>query len=149
MTQLQVAVRLSVKASASLTVFLCVVHAMAAALLVPLDIGVWPKLLLGTAVAVSLARNVWRHGLLRAKSSILCIEASERGRAVVLMRNGRRREVEILGTTYVSARLTVLNLRESGSLFTQHVILVPDNVDPEEFRQLRVVLRWGRASPVS
>jgi hypothetical protein len=40
--------------------------------------------------------------------------------------------------------LTVINLREAEHKLAQHVIIVPHNIDPEDFRKLRVILRWSR-----
>ena len=40
-------------------------------------------------------------------------------------------------------QLCVLNLRMAGSLLARHVVIVSDNVDAEEFRRQRVLLRWG------
>ena len=48
----------------------------------------------------------------------------------------------VLGTSYVSASLTVLNLKLAGRRVVEHILIVPDNVDPEAFRELRVLLRW-------
>jgi hypothetical protein len=41
-----------------------------------------------------------------------------------------------------------LNLRVEGSRFAQHVLLVRDNLDPEDFRKIRVLLRWARPKPL-
>lgn len=57
-------------------------------------------------------------------------------------REGENVRATVLGTSYVSASLTVLNLRIIGRRLVEHVLVVPDNVDPEAFRQLRVLLRW-------
>jgi toxin CptA len=39
--------------------------------------------------------------------------------------------------------LTVLNLKLPGKRLVRHVILLPDALDENEFRRLRVWLRWG------
>jgi hypothetical protein len=52
----------------------------------------------------------------------------------------------VLGTSYVSPRLTVINLRQAEHKLAQHVIIVPHNIDREDFRKLRVILRWSRPS---
>lgn len=143
------AVRVEVRPSRILSVVLCVLHAVGAAVLVPLEIGISAKLVLLTVISASLARGLWLHGLLRARSSVVAFEADNRERARVLTRDGRWREVDILGSTYVSPELTVLNLREGGRSLPRHVVLVPDNVDAERYRALRVILRWAHPSPAS
>jgi toxin CptA len=47
-----------------------------------------------------------------------------------------------LGTTYVTPYLTVLNLRGHGERGARHVTLLPDSLHAEDFRKLRVWLRW-------
>jgi hypothetical protein len=34
----------------------------------------------------------------------------------------------------------------SGALFARHILVSPDTMSPEEFRQIRVMLRWLRRS---
>lgn len=52
-------------------------------------------------------------------------------------------ECAVLGTSYVSAYLTVLILQPVRHYWTlQSIVIVPDNVDAEEFRRLRIMLRW-------
>ena len=53
------------------------------------------------------------------------------------------RQARVLGTSYVSPRLSVINLRLDGRMFARHMLIVSDNADAECFRRLRVLLRWG------
>ena len=46
------------------------------------------------------------------------------------------------GSTFVSARLTVLNLRPERGRGRNAVLITTDNVDPDGFRRLRIWLRW-------
>ena len=60
---------------------------------------------------------------------------------------GSRLEGELLGSSYVSPHLTIVNFRPKGHWATRRVILVPDNVDSEDFRYLRTRLRWREGDP--
>jgi toxin CptA len=50
----------------------------------------------------------------------------------------------VLAGSFVSAYLTVLNVKTEASRWRTSLILTPDRVDVGAFRRLRVWLRWGR-----
>jgi toxin CptA len=135
--------RLTLKPSRLLAIALTVVHICAAATLVPLDLPAWAKAGLALAVAASLAQAVLRHALLKGRGCLIAIELREDDRAAVQTRDGTWHDTRVLGTTYVSPLLSVINLRLDGRRFARHMLVVPDNADAEYFRQLRVWLRWG------
>ena len=58
------------------------------------------------------------------------------------MRNGEWRDYEVLGSTYVTSALTVMILRAAGARRARSVVLLPDSMAADEFRRLRVWLRW-------
>jgi toxin CptA len=82
--------------------------------------------------------------LLRGADAITAIELEDDG-GVVHRRDGRKEHARLLASTYVSPCLTLLNLRVARRIPAQHIIIVPDNVEAEAFRRLRVWLRWGAA----
>ena len=49
----------------------------------------------------------------------------------------------VLDSSFVAAYLTVLNLKISGSRWRRNMLITPDRVDGDAFRQVRVWLRWG------
>jgi len=51
-------------------------------------------------------------------------------------------ECEVLGSTYVTAALTVLNLRMTGARRVRSVVLMRDSIAADDFRRLRLWLRW-------
>jgi hypothetical protein len=97
---------------------------------------------LAACIAASLVRSLRRHAWLVAPSSIVSVTVLDDSTVVVDRRRGAQRTAEVLGTSYVSSILTVLNLKIVGRRAVEHVLVVPDNIEPEAFRQLRVVLRW-------
>ena len=54
--------------------------------------------------------------------------------------DGRERDGRLLGSTYVSPALVVLNFR-CGRWRTPSLVLLPDNLEPDLLRRLRVRLR--------
>jgi hypothetical protein len=49
----------------------------------------------------------------------------------------------LLGSSVVMPHLVILNISIPNYRQTQNVVLMPDSMDEESFRQLRVALKWG------
>jgi toxin CptA len=139
--------RIPVGPSARIAVGLSATHFASAALLWLVPLAAWAQALLTLAIAASLVYLMARHALLHAPHSIVTLQT--RDAAVSLQaRNGDWLEGDVLDSSYVSPRLTIVNFRPRGRRRARHVILVPDNVDPRDFRRLRTWLRWKRSEPV-
>ena len=137
--------RIAVTSSMILAIALTTLHSVAAGLLwfTPLpDLG---KCVLTLAVTGSLVYYLARDALLHAPHSIVSIEI--RDSAVSLQtRRGEWLDGEVLGSSYVSDWLTIVNFRPQGRYATWRVVLVPDNVDATELRRLRTWLLWRRSA---
>ncbi|HWU83009.1 MAG TPA: protein YgfX [Methylophilaceae bacterium] len=57
--------------------------------------------------------------------------------------DGSVHAVTILPTSFVAPYLTILHYRRAGRWSSRAVVIVPDAVDAEAYRRLRVWLRWG------
>lgn len=95
---------------------------------------------LAVLLALSLAYSVMHYALRLHSGSIVSLTVGEKT-CTFSTRAGNERSCTILGSTYVSPWLTVLNLKADG-IPMQSAVIFPDAVDREEFRQLRVWLRW-------
>ena len=137
--------RVSLRRSYWLSTVLALAHLGAAATSIPLELVFEAKLALTIAVAMSLAYSLRRHAFLSSRHSIVAIELNDRESAAAQFGSGAWRAASILGTTYVSPSLTVLNLRIDGYALARHALIVPDAMPAEDFRKLRVILRWGYA----
>jgi toxin CptA len=137
--------RASLRPSRLLGAVLVLTHAAAVAILFPLQITPEWKGPLLAAIAASLAHALRRCALLRSGDAIVEIEVSDRERASICTRSGDWHPARILGTSCVTPALTAINLRVEGLRMPRHVLLVRDNVDAEDFRKVRVLLRWARA----
>lgn len=124
-------------------------HAAAACLLLAGDIPVSLKTAGTLALVASLAFYVWRIALLRSPQSIVAIEIGDSDRREIAFqtRNGLWHACSLLGTSFVSPGLTILNLSPQGARLMRSVVIVPDNVQFEDFRQLRIWLRWKAQRP--
>ena len=137
-------VRATLKPSRTIAVALVLAHALAATTVMPLELSLSAKAALILVLGLSMFHAIYRHALLRTTRAVVAIEVKDQCTAVVEGRDGSWRDARILGSTYVTPRLTVINLKVSGERLARHVVLVPDNVDAADFRNLRVLLRWLR-----
>lgn len=131
---------------------LVLVHALAWAMLYPLALPETLKLALAAAIAVSGVHSVMRTALLKSRNAIVALEIGNEGVAIRERHAGQWRACRVLGTTFVSSHLTVLNLELVKDGAVRHVVLLPDNVDRDDFRRLRVQLCWNKtatAEPVA
>lgn len=115
----------------------------ACALVAILPVPLWGKLVVGVVVMLCTFYHIARDALLRMPWSITALEVSSKDGLRCLPRAGDWTDIEVRGDSFVTPWLTVLNLRLSERRFARHVILLPDSVDAEAYRWLRVWLRWG------
>lgn len=116
-------------------------------------VGAWLKISLTAAAVAATAYAIRLHALLTLQKSIITLHLDQDGKIKLTTRYGNVLEVEVLASSFVSPRLTVLNLRVCGPLSLKRkqriqLLLLPDNSAPDAFRQLRVWLRWGREMEV-
>lgn len=93
-------------------------------------------------VMISLYYYLRQDALLDFPCSVVSFTLTDGKNCVLKMRNGSEKECIVLGTSYVSAYLTVLILQPVRYWNLRSVIILPDSVDAEEFRRLRILLRW-------
>ena len=136
--------RITIAPSMMLASALGAAHLAAAGLLWLAPLPELGKVIVTFAIAISLIYLLARDALLHATHSIVALEIRDGGEISIQTRTGKWIECGLLGSTYVSPRLTIVSIRPQGGWASRHVILVPDNVDPRDFRRLRMWLRWKR-----
>ena len=112
--------------------------------LFPLTFPLWAKIALTLLVLVNLGYHLRRDAWLTAPSSavMIMLEADQ----VVLTRfDGKNMAGQILRDSLVTPYLTVLNVLLQGSRFSRSVVILPDSLDQESFRKLRVWLKWSNS----
>lgn len=102
----------------------------------------WAGLALAALLLTGLFYYLLRDAWLRLPASCIGLVLEGDG-AVLLMRDGVRLTCEILRDSLVTPYLTVLNVLPQGARFARSVVVLPDSLDAEQFRQLRVRLKWG------
>lgn len=141
----QAAVTLTVhlKASWYLAALLAAVHGCALALLWMVPLPPWLSVIISIGIAASGALYIARDALRRMPQSITGAEIRDDGRCAIESKSGARRECELLGSSFVAPYLTVMNFRSAGSFLARSVAILPDSIEVEDFRRLRVLLRWN------
>lgn len=128
--------------SMRLAALLSLAHSAAAGLLWPLALPWGIKAIIMVALAISLVYYLRQDALLSADNAAIAFVLSDEMHCTVTTRSGESIICHILGNTFVAPYLTVLNLKPAGEFFARSVVILPDGIDAEEFRQLRVWLRW-------
>jgi toxin CptA len=132
----------SLKASRALAVLLFAMHALGIALLWSLPLALWLQASASTVLLASQVFYLRRDALRSSARSVRALSLnSECGCSIQLLR-GEWLETRLLSSSFVSPYLTVLNLNPRGTWGARHVVIFPDAIDPEAFRQLRVLLKW-------
>lgn len=139
---------LSLRPSYYLATALVLAHTAAATAVAAVDFPPWLAIGLWCAIGASCVSTVYRFALLKSAHSIIGIELREGADAVFAERSGHSGKARVLGSTFVAPYLTVLNLKEEEAGGARHALILPDSLDAEEFRRLRVRLRWQRPAEV-
>ena len=103
-----------------------------------ISLSAWPWYAAGFAVAASLGGC-----LMQWRRLPLLLELHDDGRASWRDREGKWHQGGLGRTNFVSTVLAVLEL-ELGGNGRKWVVLMGDSISPEDFRRLRVWLRWRR-----
>ena len=133
---------LRLQRSHRLAAALCAAHAMGAAALLASRL---PVLMSGAACAalmVSAAWSVRRHAFRTAPNALVELELYEDCTLSACTADGKWLQYTVVGSSFLSRVLTVLNLRTEGTWRMRSVLISADCVDRDAFRRLRVCLRW-------
>ena len=122
-------------------------HILAAGALWAAPVAVAWALAGSLVVAVHLVWVLRHHAWRSARHALVEVEVRDDCTAAVRSQTGEWRTYRVAASTFVSAPLTVLNLRPEHGRGLLAVLITADNVDRDGFRRLRVWLRW-RCGPV-
>jgi toxin CptA len=128
--------------SRQLAAALTLLHLGALACLVPLALALWLKAPAVLALLASLVFMLRRSALLAASDSIVALVPKDDGMIRYVLGDGEEIEAEVLPDTTVYRFAAVVLLRAPGARRVRSVLVLPDSMDAEAFRHLRVWLRW-------
>jgi hypothetical protein len=112
-------------------------------LLLPLD--AWTNAVALLAIGGVAARGFWRC---TGRGVPALLHVGHDRRITISSRDGRSQDGAVLDDSYVGAWLTTIVWRRdraSGFAFAESILILPDTLPAEDFRRLRVLLRYGRA----
>ncbi len=138
----QVSAVVHLKPSRQLTCMLIMAHCAVIPLVWLLTAALSFKFAIMLMVTISLYYYLRQDALLNFPCSVVSFTLTDGKSCVLKMRNGSEKECAVLAISYVSAYLTVLILQPVCYWNFRSVIILPDSVDAEEFRRLRILLRW-------
>jgi len=130
------------QSSRYLATMLISAHGATLAALFPLALPGWAKMALASLILFSLVYHLRRDAWLSAPSASVAL-ILEGDRVVLTTRGGEQLAGQILRDSLVTPFLAVLNVLPQGARLARSVIILPDSLDTESFRQLRVWLKWG------
>lgn len=136
-------IHLVLQPSRMLTVLLLSVSLAACLILLCMPVLSWLKALAILLISLATIWHVAKNALLLLSKSIIKLELTSEAEFFVTQRDGQKIKAEVLTTSFVAWYLVMLNLKLPDGRLVRHVVLMPDMLDGEAFRQLRVWLRWG------
>ena len=139
--------KIDLRYSGLLIAILVAAHGAAIVLVLLVGLPQWLQIISVGVLAASLVYYVKQLALLRSPNSVVAIDVASDDAFSVQTRRGDWLACEVLVSTYVASFLTVLNLKETEKNAVRHVVILPDSIDADDFRRLRVWLRWKRGAP--
>jgi len=125
-----------------LAAILIAAHGITLAVLFPLEFPLWAKTALALVVLLSLGYHLRRDAWLSAPAAGVGLML-DGDQVVLTTHSGKMLSGQILRDSLVTPYLTVLNILPQGARIARSVVILPDSLDAESFRQLRVWLKWG------
>ncbi len=125
-----------------LAAMLITAHGVTFAALFPLALPGWAKAALASLMLLSLMHHLRRDAWLSAPAASVALMLED-DRVVLTTHGGEQLTGQMLHDSLVTPFITVLNVLPQGAHFARSVVVLPDTLDAESFRQLRVWLKWG------
>ncbi len=131
-----------IRASARLALLLTAAHAAAIFAVMVMPVAWWLRLVGCSLIIVSGTVMVSRNALLKASDSVVGLQLSRDGSCQMQMRDQRYVSGVVCPGWFVSPLMIVLQIACPGSRWRRSVTLLPDAVDSEILRRLRIFLRY-------
>lgn len=133
--------RLELRPSLQLAALLACLYGGAVACVLIVPVAVWIHALAVAALSASGIHAVLLHARCALPASIRMLEMDENCACQLVDARGSRTDARLLPSSVVLPWLTVLAF-STASGRRRTLLLVPDRVDADAYRRLRVLLRW-------
>ncbi len=120
---------------------LIIAHGAALASLLSLTVPSWSKAALATLILFSMMHHLRRNAWLSAPSAAVAL-VLETDRAVLTTRGGKQLSGQVQRDSLIMPFCTVLNVLPQGARLVHSIVILPDSLDAETFRRLRVWMKW-------
>jgi toxin CptA len=132
----------NLRPSRRLTLFLLLAHAAAAGCVLSVALPFWLRGTLLIALLLSMVYTLADQGWRVLPWSVVSLQFEREGGALLALRNGKTLEVQVLGSSFVAPYLSIVRCKPKDKWFARSVVLLPDMLSQEVFRNLRVWLKW-------
>ena len=136
--------RLSLFPSRVFAGLLIVAHGVSLVAVWVVDWPLWVKVLASIAVFASCMFHLHRDALLRLPYSVATVILKQDGSIDVTQRNGVTMTGRQVPGSFVHPWFTTILWRGEGARFLRSVVVLPDSLSADQFRELRVWLKWWR-----
>jgi len=121
---------------------LCAAHGAAGLALWLSPLPVMLSIAACAGIAMSAVFSLRGHAFRTAESALIELELYEDCTLSARSADGRWLHYRVMGSSFVSRVLTVLDLRAEGAWRRRSVLIASDGIEAEAFRRLRVWLQW-------
>lgn len=135
---------LSLRPSRSLVALLGVLHGLAVLATASADIPALFRWALMAALFANLLRVLGRYARLTDRASIVTMIADKDGTLQCSTKAGFEANAEVLPFTAVLSYAIFVRIRFDGERRSRSIALLQDSLPPDQFRALRLWLRWKR-----
>lgn len=117
------------------------VYSLAILIVFTLPIAEWARFALAVLLVCALVYYLRLNAWLSLSSSSVAIHIAGNN-ITFLTRDGSELTGQISGDSVITPILTILNLLPKGMKRARSIVIFPDSLDAERFRELRVLLKW-------
>jgi toxin CptA len=136
-------VELALGRSRSAQAIVCAVAAATLAVILWTPMSWTAKAVLVLAVVARAVAALRRHARHEGPQGVHRLRVNLGGAAWVAGRDGVECPGRVVDGSFVAPWLTIVRWLPEGARLSRTVLILPDMVDAEEFRRLRVLLRWS------
>lgn len=128
--------------SRQLAILLFIAHLASFGLLWTLTAPLWFKVIITGLLVASLIYYLRQDAFLTSSAAITAFKLTNAQKCITTTRSGAITKGSLLANTFVSPYLTVILIQSQGKWLSRSIVILPDSLDADTFRRLRVWLRW-------
>ena len=136
-------INVPIRASARLALLLTTAHAGAMAAVIVMPVAWWLRAAACSLLVASGTVMIRRNALLKAADSVIGLQLRRDGSCHLQLRNQRAISGELCPGWFASPLMIVVQVACPGQRWRRSITLLPDAVEAECLRRLRIFLRFA------